>query len=74
MDGEIEVGTEVMVIDPGGGNVVTVAPASGDEDEIDRALARGRREADDGTTPGADADADTEPESGDRNDLETERN
>jgi membrane protein implicated in regulation of membrane protease activity len=37
--GVIEVGTEVMVVDPGGGNVVTVEPvASGDE--IDRELAR----------------------------------
>jgi F0F1-type ATP synthase epsilon subunit len=45
MDGEIEAGTEVMVIDPGGGNVVTVAPVAEYEDEIDRELARGRREA-----------------------------
>ena len=42
MDGDIAVGTEVMVIDPGGGNVVTVAPVDGAEDEIDRELARGR--------------------------------
>ena len=44
MDGEIDVGAEVMVIDPGGGNVVTVAPVSEYEDEIDRELARGRRD------------------------------
>jgi membrane protein implicated in regulation of membrane protease activity len=43
MDDEIAVGTEVMVVDPGGGNVVTVAPVSEYEDEIDRELARGRR-------------------------------
>jgi membrane protein implicated in regulation of membrane protease activity len=43
MDDEIDVGTEVMVVDPGGGNVVTVAPVSEYEDEIDRELARGRR-------------------------------
>ena len=41
VDGEIEEGTEVMVVDPGGGNVVTVE-AVGGLDEIDRELARGR--------------------------------
>jgi membrane protein implicated in regulation of membrane protease activity len=41
VDGEIEEGSEVMVVDPGGGNVVTVeAVASGDE--IDRQLADDR--------------------------------
>jgi len=40
VDGEIEVGTEVMVVDPGGGNVVTVEPVAGDE--IDQELAAGR--------------------------------
>jgi membrane protein implicated in regulation of membrane protease activity len=69
MDGEIEIGTEVMVIDPGGGNVVTVAPVSGDEDEIDRALARGRREAD-AVSPGESAGT----ESAEHDDRETERN
>lgn len=43
--GEIAEGDEVMVVDPGGGNVVTVESISGVEtDEIDRELARGRRE------------------------------
>jgi membrane protein implicated in regulation of membrane protease activity len=56
MDGEIAEGTEVMVVDPGGGNVVTVAPVAEYEDEIDRELARGRRERD------GDADRDTERE------------
>lgn len=41
VDGEIEVGAEVMVVDPGGGNVVTVEPVAGGDD-IDRALARER--------------------------------
>jgi membrane protein implicated in regulation of membrane protease activity len=41
--GEIPEGEEVMVVDPGGGNVVTVESLSAVEpDEIDRALARGR--------------------------------
>ncbi|WP_458185141.1 NfeD family protein [Haladaptatus sp. NG-WS-4] len=42
MDGEIPEGTEVMVIDPGGGNVVTVEPIGHIEDSIDRELARER--------------------------------
>lgn len=41
MDEEIPEGTEVMVIDPGGGNVLTVVPVEGG-DAIDRELARGR--------------------------------
>jgi len=44
VDGEIEEGTEVMVVDPGGGNVVTVETMSGGLDEIDRELARGREQ------------------------------
>lgn len=42
LEGTIEPGTEVMVIDPGGGNVMTVTPLGPVEDEIDRELARGR--------------------------------
>jgi len=40
VDGEIPEGAEVMVVDPGGGNVLTVESVSG-LDEIDRELARG---------------------------------
>jgi membrane protein implicated in regulation of membrane protease activity len=43
VDGEIAEGTEVMVVDPGGGNVVTVESLDGGLDEIDRELARERR-------------------------------
>ncbi len=39
LDGEIEEGTEIMVVDPGGGNVVTVESMSAFEDDIDRELA-----------------------------------
>ncbi|WP_222920032.1 NfeD family protein [Natrinema sp. SYSU A 869] len=40
-DGTIEKGEEVIVIDPGGGNVLTVESVNAiGEDEIDRALAR----------------------------------
>ncbi|QIB77355.1 NfeD family protein [Haloferax volcanii] len=40
--GELEAGTEVIVVDPGGGNVVTVEGVGPGEDEIDRELARER--------------------------------
>jgi len=42
MDTEIPEGTDVMVIDPGGGNVVTVESLETIEDDIDRQLAAGR--------------------------------
>jgi len=42
VDGTIEVGTEVMVVDPGGGNVVTVEAVGETGDPIDRELARDR--------------------------------
>lgn len=42
VDDDIPEGTEVIVVDPGGGNVVTVAAIEDDVDEIDRELARGR--------------------------------
>ena len=45
-DGEIAEGEEVIVVDPGGGNVVTVESIGMVEDDIERELARGRaREA-----------------------------
>jgi membrane protein implicated in regulation of membrane protease activity len=40
--GEIAEGEEVMVVDPGGGNVLTVEAVSAFEDNIDRELARER--------------------------------
>jgi membrane protein implicated in regulation of membrane protease activity len=42
VDGELPVGSEVLVVDPGGGNVVTVEGIGPGEDEIDRELARER--------------------------------
>ena len=42
MEGDIPVGTEVMVVDPGGGNVITVEPVDAIEDPIDRELRRDR--------------------------------
>ena len=49
LDGEIAEGEEVMVVDPGGGNVLTVESVSAFEDDIDRELAadRDRRESQD---------------------------
>lgn len=44
IDGEIPEGTEVMVVDPGGGNVVTVESLESIEDPIDRELRKGRQE------------------------------
>ncbi|HKJ58514.1 MAG TPA: NfeD family protein [Halobacteriales archaeon] len=56
-DGEIAEGEEVIVVDPGGGNVVTVESIGMVEDDIERELARGRaREAQ------AEAEAETERE------------
>jgi membrane protein implicated in regulation of membrane protease activity len=40
IDGTIEEGEEVMVVDPGGGNIVTVESLGVSEDEIDRVLRR----------------------------------
>lgn len=68
VEGVIEEGEEVIVVDPGGGNVVTVEAIGGGIDEIDRALARGRREADASdrrARTGADAGGDTERSSAD---------
>ena len=47
IEGTIEVGEEVMVVDPGGGNVVTVESMGYVEDDIDKELAadRARKEA-----------------------------
>ena len=42
MEGEIDEGEEVMVVDPGGGNVVTVESMGYVEDDIDRELAADR--------------------------------
>jgi membrane protein implicated in regulation of membrane protease activity len=47
MDDDIPEGTEVIVVDPGGGNVVTVTPLENDVDEIDRELNRGREQLED---------------------------
>ena len=60
LDGEIPEDEEVMVVDPGGGNVLTVEAVSAFEDDIDRELAadRDRREREDRDP---DRDGETEP-------------
>jgi len=67
VDGEIAEGAEVIVVDPGGGNVVTVESMSGAYDDIDRKLERGRTVADSGD--GGDADAADSPEDADAADV-----
>jgi len=69
VDGEIEEGTEVMVVDPGGGNVVTVEPLTGGVDEIDRELARERRRNSDASTDGSRSE---ERDSDDEREFETD--
>jgi membrane protein implicated in regulation of membrane protease activity len=62
MEGTIEEGEEVMVVDPGGGNVVTVESMGYVEDDIDKELAADRarketqREADEMARATDDAD------------------
>ena len=48
MDGEIPEGAEVIVLDPGGGSVLTVAATDTDEDAIDRELRRARENRESG--------------------------
>ena len=64
LDEDIPEGTRVMVIDPGGGNVVTVTPVEEFVDDIDRELAAERRRRGDAeataATDGAESAEDTE--------------
>jgi membrane protein implicated in regulation of membrane protease activity len=73
IDGEIPKETEVIVLDPGGGNVLTVEAVENITDDIDRELARGRRAADTETgAAGETGRAGQTGQSGDR-DREPER-
>ncbi|WP_049935489.1 NfeD family protein [Haloplanus natans] len=66
IDGEIPVGTEVLVVDPGGGNVLTVTSLEDVQDDIDAELARGRAAMDAETegdeSTGSDPTREDEPE------------
>lgn len=72
VDGEIPEGAEVLVVDPGGGNVLTVESLDGGLDDIDRELAKGRRREETGGTEGTDAAADADAEDPET-DMESER-
>ncbi|WP_049982592.1 NfeD family protein [Halorubrum sp. BV1] len=74
IEGTIAEGEEVMVVDPGGGNVVTVESMGYVEDDIDRQLAadRARKKADDGVDSEGEADHETEADRGTEADHETE--
>jgi len=65
IDGTIPEGEEVIVVDPGGGNVVTVESMTYVEDDIDRELAaeraRSEARAETPTDSAPDDDATTEP-------------
>ena len=60
MENEIPEGTDVMVVDPGGGNVVTVESLAIIEDDIDRQLAAGRSDSQSADPPEQDETAATE--------------
>ncbi|MFW6317616.1 MAG: NfeD family protein [Halorubrum sp.] len=65
MEGTIEEGEEVMVVDPGGGNVVTVESMGYVEDDIDRELAADRarkRAAESARSEGSEDSAESETE------------
>jgi membrane protein implicated in regulation of membrane protease activity len=68
IDGEIPVGTEVLVVDPGGGNVLTVTSLEEVEDDIDAELARERiaEAAEDDATVDADPNRDASEDESER--------
>jgi membrane protein implicated in regulation of membrane protease activity len=74
IEGTIEEGEEVMVVDPGGGNVVTVESMGYVEDDIDRELAadRARKEAAE-AAEGAEGEVETDAEGEADAETETER-
>jgi membrane protein implicated in regulation of membrane protease activity len=75
VDGEIDAGEEVMVVDPGGGNVITVESTADLTDDIDRELARERKTRDEepaGEVVESEAKAKAEPEPEPEGETETE--
>ncbi|WP_435144405.1 NfeD family protein [Halobaculum sp. P14] len=72
VDGEIPEGEEVMVVDPGGGNVVTVESLAGGVDDIDRELARERSRRDEERD--GDRDSDAEGDADAENDTDADSN
>lgn len=77
MDGEIPEGEEVIVVDPGGGNVVTVEALGAIEGDIDRKLDEGRGEAasaSESSERGESSNGSTSEDAADETETETERN
>jgi membrane protein implicated in regulation of membrane protease activity len=62
VDGQIPEGSEIIVLDPGGGNVLTVEAVEDLADDIDRELARERRASREAESGDAGPDPDPEPE------------
>ncbi len=62
IDGDIPEGTEVLVLDPGGGNVLTVEAVENIADDIDRELARDRRATEEESSAASDAEPGGQPE------------
>jgi membrane protein implicated in regulation of membrane protease activity len=60
VDAEIPEGEEVMVVDPGGGNVVTVEVVGHAGDDIDRELERGRRNPEESSDAESASDTETD--------------
>ena len=75
MEGTIDEGEEVMVVDPGGGNVVTVESMGYVEDDIDRELAadRARKAAEDEGSDAAEEGGDATEESDAERETELDR-
>ena len=71
ISGTIDEGEEVVVVDPGGGNVVTVE-AVGGRDDIDRALERGREREPDVEPESRTADAESDASGASESDAESE--
>ncbi len=73
IEGTIEEDEEVIVVDPGGGNVVTVASMGDVEDDIDRELAADRERKERQTADARDDETGDEPASDGTGDTERER-
>ena len=71
IEGEIPEGEEVIVVDPGGGNVVTVESLGAIEGSLDRELERARAE---NAAKAAEEETDPEETVEDDQETETERN
>lgn len=75
LDEPIDEETEIIVVDPGGGSVLTVAPIDDiDDDAIDRALARERERTDDHLGDASESSAEESADMADQPDSDSARN